>query len=185
MEEGSLRCDANVSVRPAGDDGARDEGGGEEPQLVPLPRRRRSSTKSTRQIDVLERRRHASCRRRGCGSGRAARRCRCAARKKRTTTATFPEPDLPPRAIDAASGSSRFAQSMPELPDARRRRVRRGIRACPSTTRRADAVTELSPTTSRRRPRRRATPKAASNWVMGEARAQAERARRSTSTRRR
>ena len=38
MEEGSLRCDANVSVRPAGRDDARDEDGSEEHQLVPLSR---------------------------------------------------------------------------------------------------------------------------------------------------
>ena len=36
MEEGSLRCDANVSVRP-GARPARHEGGGQEPQLVPVP----------------------------------------------------------------------------------------------------------------------------------------------------
>ena len=35
MEEGSLRCDANVSVRPAGDDGLRRQDRGQEPQLVP------------------------------------------------------------------------------------------------------------------------------------------------------
>ena len=36
MEEGSLRCDANVSVRPAGDDCARDQDGGQERQFVPV-----------------------------------------------------------------------------------------------------------------------------------------------------
>ena len=37
MEEGSLRCDANVSVRPAGSTEARDEDRAEEHELVPLP----------------------------------------------------------------------------------------------------------------------------------------------------
>ena len=36
MEEGSLRCDANVSVRPVGIGDARRENRGEEPQLLPL-----------------------------------------------------------------------------------------------------------------------------------------------------
>ena len=36
MEEGSLRCDANVSVRPAGTTPFGDQGRGEEHELVPL-----------------------------------------------------------------------------------------------------------------------------------------------------
>ena len=36
MEEGSLRCDANVSIRPAGADHARHEGRSQERQLVPV-----------------------------------------------------------------------------------------------------------------------------------------------------
>ena len=49
MDEGSLRCDANVSIRPAGSDRAGDQGRAEEHELVPLPRagrpRRRSSAR--------------------------------------------------------------------------------------------------------------------------------------------
>ena len=41
MEEGSLRCDANVSVRPAGDHRAGHEDRAQEHELVPLPRARR------------------------------------------------------------------------------------------------------------------------------------------------
>ena len=37
MEEGSLRCDANVSVRPRWFLDARHESGSEEPELVPVP----------------------------------------------------------------------------------------------------------------------------------------------------
>ena len=44
MEEGSLRCDANVSVRPARRSGARRQGRGEEHQLVPTSSSTRSST---------------------------------------------------------------------------------------------------------------------------------------------
>ena len=38
MEEGSLRVDANVSVRPAGSRGARDQDRAEEHEQLPLPR---------------------------------------------------------------------------------------------------------------------------------------------------
>ncbi len=38
MEEGSLRCDANISVRPAGHHRARHEDGAEEHELLPLHR---------------------------------------------------------------------------------------------------------------------------------------------------
>ena len=40
MEEGSLRVDANVSVRPGGQRGARDQGRAEEHEQLPLPRAR-------------------------------------------------------------------------------------------------------------------------------------------------
>ena len=41
MEEGSLRCDANVSVRPAGSERAGHEDRAQEHELLPLPRARR------------------------------------------------------------------------------------------------------------------------------------------------
>ena len=37
MEEGSLRCDANVSVRAGGRHGVRDQDRSEEPEFLPLP----------------------------------------------------------------------------------------------------------------------------------------------------
>ena len=40
MEEGSLRCDANVSIRPVGSHRARHEDRAEEHELVPVPRAR-------------------------------------------------------------------------------------------------------------------------------------------------
>ena len=42
MEEGSLRCDANVSVRPVGIDRAGDQDRAQEHELVPLSRTRRA-----------------------------------------------------------------------------------------------------------------------------------------------
>ena len=40
MEEGSLRCDANVSLRPRGSDGARGQDRAQEHEQLPLPRAR-------------------------------------------------------------------------------------------------------------------------------------------------
>jgi aspartyl-tRNA(Asn)/glutamyl-tRNA(Gln) amidotransferase subunit B len=47
MQEGSFRCDANVSVRPRGFRQARHPLRDQEPQLLPLPASRRSSTSAT------------------------------------------------------------------------------------------------------------------------------------------
>ena len=54
MEEGSLRCDANVSVRPRGPADVRHEGGSEERQLVPLSSQKAIEYEIERQIEVLE-----------------------------------------------------------------------------------------------------------------------------------
>ena len=63
MDEGSLRCDANVSIRPAGSDDARDQDRAEEHELVPLPRAGRPGR--DRAPDAAARGRRArSCRRR-------------------------------------------------------------------------------------------------------------------------
>ena len=53
MEEGSLRCDANVSVRPGRHDRARDQDRAQEHELVPLPRRRACKAEIERQIGLL------------------------------------------------------------------------------------------------------------------------------------
>ena len=120
MEEGSLRCDANVSVRPSGSRGAS------------APRRRsrtstRSATCSARSSTRSHGRRArlaraaASCRRRACGTPPPAGPCRCAARKRRTTTAISPSRTCR-RCSSSPPGSTRCAATLPELPDARRRR---------------------------------------------------------------
>ena len=91
MEEGSLRCDANVSVRPDGRDTAGDQGRDQEPQLLPVsPPGARVRDRTTDRSAWT--RAAASCRRRDCGIRRPAARSRCAARKRRTTTGTFRNP---------------------------------------------------------------------------------------------
>ena len=89
MEEGSLRCDANVSVRPMGQQKL-----GTEAEVKNV-----NSFRFVQQGHRVRDRRGrstcwqgaaVSCRKRGCSTRRRATRTRCAARKKRTTTATFP-----------------------------------------------------------------------------------------------
>ena len=90
MQEGSFRCDANVSVRRPG---------------APFGTRREiKNLNSFRflqqaidyevqwQIDLIEDGRHDRSRPPCCSTPTAARRARCAARKTRTTTATSPTP---------------------------------------------------------------------------------------------
>ena len=91
MEEGSLRCDANVSVRPVGTTtlGTKTEVKNVnsfrylQKALELRDRHGRSTCSSTAD---------ASCRRRGCSTRHRARPTRCAARKRRTTTATSRSP---------------------------------------------------------------------------------------------
>ena len=88
MEKGSLRADVNVSVRKPGE------------RLTTRAARSRTSTRSASSARRSSTRRAAkstssrtaarSSRRRGCSIRTKARRARCAARKRRTITATSP-----------------------------------------------------------------------------------------------
>ena len=89
MEEGSLRCDANVSVRPRRRDDARNQGRGQEPELLPLSREGAGPRDRAANRDRRLRRRVSSGNA-ACGIRRRGARCRCAARRRRTTTAIFP-----------------------------------------------------------------------------------------------
>ena len=127
MEEGSLRCDANVSVRRRGETRARHQGRGQEPQL--LPQRRARHRARDRAPDRRCSSPAAGWRRRpGASTPAPASRGCCAARRRRTTTATFPEPDLPPLVVDRGADRARSAAALPELPWQRRARLRRAVR---------------------------------------------------------
>jgi aspartyl-tRNA(Asn)/glutamyl-tRNA(Gln) amidotransferase subunit B len=120
MEEGSLRCDANVSVRPAGDAAL-----GTKAEIKNLNSFRfledAVEYEIGRQIDVLK------------SGGRivqetrlwdTAEGCTVSMRSKEEAHdyRYFPEPDLPPLVVDAARVKA-IAASMPELPAARRSRL--------------------------------------------------------------
>jgi aspartyl-tRNA(Asn)/glutamyl-tRNA(Gln) amidotransferase subunit B len=120
MEEGSLRCDANVSVRP---EGAGTLGTKAEIKNLNSFRFLEDAIESeaARQIDVIE------------SGGRIIQETRLWDSAEGQTVSMrskeeahdyryFPEPDLPPLVIDAVRIQA-IANAMPELPAARRRRL--------------------------------------------------------------
>ena len=164
MEEGSLRCDANVSVRPVGQ---QTFGTKAEVKNVNSFRylQKAIEYEIERQIEVVE------------SGGRVVQETRLWDSVTGRTTSMrskeeahdyryFPEPDLPPLIVDPAR-IEKVRASMPELPEARRHRFV-GQYAIPDydagvltqSAALADYFEAVASTAG--------NPKAASNWVMGE-----------------
>ena len=164
MEEGSLRCDANVSVRPAGQ-----EKFGTKAEVKNLNSFRylekALAFEIERQIDLLE------------GGGRvmqetrlwdsaAGRTLSMRSKEEAHDYRYFPEPDLPPLVVDHARIAA-VKQTMPELPEARRQRfvAAYGLPAydagvLTASAGLADYFERVAAASG--------NAKAASNWVMGE-----------------
>ena len=164
MEEGSLRCDANVSVRPRGQEAF---GTKAEVKNVNSFRylQKALEYEIDRQIDVVSRggRVVQETRLFDSSSGRThAMRSKEEAHDYRY----FPEPDLPPLAVDAARIDAVRA-TMPELPEARRQRF---VAAYGIPEYDAGVLTQSSELADyfEQVARAAGNPKAASNWVMGE-----------------
>ena len=91
MEEGSLRCDANVSIRPAGSDVL-----GTKTELKNMNSfrylERGVEAEIARQVAIVEARRRGRAGDAPLRPGPRARSARCAPRRRRTTTATSPSP---------------------------------------------------------------------------------------------
>ena len=164
MEEGSLRCDANVSVRPVGESKF---GTKAEVKNVNSFRYvgKALEYEIARQVDLIE------------GGGRVVQETRLfdsatgrthsmRSKEEAHDYRYFPEPDLPPLAVDDAR-IARVKATMPELPDARRRRFVEQY-AIPEydagvlthTAQLADYFEAVAAAAG--------NAKAASNWVMGE-----------------
>ena len=164
MEEGSLRCDGNVSVRPVGQSAF-----GTKAEVKNLNSfrylQKALEYEIERQIDVIE------------GGGRvvqetrlwdsaAGRTISMRSKEEAHDYRYFPEPDLPPVVVDE-SRVARIMTAMPELPSARRARFVAQY-ALPDydagvltqSRELADYFEEVAAAA--------ANPKAASNWVMGE-----------------
>jgi aspartyl-tRNA(Asn)/glutamyl-tRNA(Gln) amidotransferase subunit B len=164
MEEGSLRCDANVSVRPAG---ATVLGTKVEVKNLNSFRflQKAIEYEIDRQIDLVgEGRRIVQETRLWDAS--AGRTVGMRSKEEAHDYRYFPEPDLPPLVVDAARVAA-IRDQMPELPEARRQRfieeyALSGYDAGQLIQSRAladyfDATVRAG-----------APPKLASNWVMGE-----------------
>ena len=164
MEEGSLRCDANVSVRPRGQQAF---GTKAEVKNVNSFRHLEKAIEYEieRQIELLERggRVVQETRLWDTATGRTqSMRSKDEAHDYRY----FPEPDLPPLVVDEAR-VDRVRATMPELPDARRRRFAEQY-AIPDYD--AGVLTQSAELADYFEAVAAASgnPKAASNWVMGE-----------------
>ena len=133
MDEGSLRCDANVSVRRVGETTL---GTKTEVKNVNSFRYLEKAIEYEigRQIDVVEH------------GGRVVQETRLfdAAQGKTYSMRSkeeahdyryFPEPDLPPLVVDATRGARRSRAALPELPEAPPPVHRRSTRCRPTTRR--------------------------------------------------
>jgi aspartyl-tRNA(Asn)/glutamyl-tRNA(Gln) amidotransferase subunit B len=164
MEEGSLRCDANVSVRPRGDAAF-----GVKTELKNL-----NSFRHVQRAIEYEIERHVAARRDGAPLVQETRLWDPAA--GRTTVMRtkeeaddyryFPEPDLPPLVVEAEWIES-VRLTLPELPEARRARFvaqyllpEYDAGVLTQSMALADYFERVAAGSG--------NPKAASNWVMGE-----------------
>jgi aspartyl-tRNA(Asn)/glutamyl-tRNA(Gln) amidotransferase subunit B len=164
MEEGSLRCDANVSVRPAGEASF---GTKAEVKNVNSFRflQKALEYEVARQTGIIQGGGTVSQETRLWDAGRG---CTEAMRSKEEAHdyRYFPEPDLPPLHVDAA-WVGRVRAEMPELPDARRARLVQefGLPEYDAAwLTQSAALADYFETAARAS----GNPKAASNWVMGE-----------------
>jgi aspartyl-tRNA(Asn)/glutamyl-tRNA(Gln) amidotransferase subunit B len=163
MEEGSLRCDANVSVRPRGQAAF-----GTKAEVKNLNSFRYLEKaieyEIDRQIDLIE------------GGGRVRQETRLfdsttgrtesmRSKEEAHDYRYFPEPDLPPVRVDAAR-VERVRATMAELPEARRRRFVADY-AIPEYD--AGVLTQSAALADYfESVAAQVSPKAASNWIMGE-----------------
>jgi aspartyl-tRNA(Asn)/glutamyl-tRNA(Gln) amidotransferase subunit B len=164
MEEGSLRCDANVSVRPAGR-----ERFGTKAEVKNLNSfryvQKAIEYEIDRQVAIVE------------SGGRVVQETRLwdsaggrthgmRSKEEAHDYRYFPEPDLPPLVVDDAR-IERVRATMPELPEARRRRfmAEYGLPEYDAgvLTQSAGLATYFERLAASSR-----NAKAASNWVMGE-----------------
>ena len=174
MEEGSLRCDANVSVRRAGTTTF-----GVKAEIKNLNSfrhvQRALEYEIDRQVAALEAGGTVEHETR-LWDPAAGRTLSMRSKEDAHDYRYFPEPDLPPLQIEVSAIEER-RRSLPELPDARRRPLRHSVWIARLRRRPVDAVARAGNPISRRPPRVRATRKRRQT-DHGRADPQAERARR-------
>ena len=164
MEEGSLRCDANVSIRPAGASAL-----GVKVEVKNLNSfrflQRAIEFEIHRQTEVVRAGRHVEQETRLWDTA-AGRTVSMRSKEDAHDYRYFPEPDLPPVEVSEA-WVAEVAAALPELPEARKQRLVRDYRISPAEAAQlADtgALTAYFEAASAAA----GNPKAAANWVMGE-----------------
>jgi aspartyl-tRNA(Asn)/glutamyl-tRNA(Gln) amidotransferase subunit B len=164
MEEGSLRCDANVSVRPRGQ-----ERFGTKAEVKNLNSfryvQKALEYEIERQVEVLDSGGRVIQETRLWDSS-AGRTISMRSKEEAHDYRYFPEPDLPPVVV-TGERIERLRATMPELPEARRRRF---VAAYGLPDYDAGVLTQSSPLADyfEQVASAAGNPKAASNWVMGE-----------------
>jgi aspartyl-tRNA(Asn)/glutamyl-tRNA(Gln) amidotransferase subunit B len=164
MEEGSLRCDANVSLRP---EGASDLGTKTEVKNL-------NSFRHVQRALEYEIERQTALLRDGgrieqetrLWDNAAGRTMSMRSKEEAHDYRYFPEPDLPPLALEAA-WIEEVRKTLPELPDARRRRfvTEYHLPEYDATLlTQSPALADYFETTAAAA----GNPKSASNWIMGE-----------------
>jgi len=164
MEEGSLRCDANVSVRPKGTEAL-----GTKAEVKNLNSfrflQKALEHEIERQVAVLTEGGRIVQETRLWDSV-AGRTVSMRSKEEAHDYRYFPEPDLPPVVVDA-DRIQRIQGTMPELPDARRRRFVEAY-ALPEYDAAQLTQSRAGADYFEAAVRAGAPPKAASNWIMGE-----------------
>ena len=164
MEEGSLRCDANVSVRPAGQEKF---GTKAEVKNVNSFRylQKALEYEIERQIDVLREGGKVKQETRLWDSS-TGRTFSMRSKEEAHDYRYFPEPDLPPLVVDVGRVQA-VRETMPELPEARRKRF---VAAYGIPEYDAGVLTQSSELADyfEKTAAAASNPKAASNWIMGE-----------------
>ena len=165
MQEGSFRCDANVSLRPAGDNEL-----GTRTEIKNLNSfrflERAIEFEVERQMDILE------------DGGRIVQETRLYDADKDETRSMrskeeandyryFPDPDLPPLVIDDAFIDT-VAQTMPELPAVRRARFIDDLGIAPADSQALCADKQTADFFEAVLEGQSFAPKLAANWVLGE-----------------
>ena len=164
MEEGSLRCDANVSVRPSGQ-----EKFGTKAEVKNVNSfkylEKALAYEIERQVDVLRDGGRVKQETRLFDSS-TGRTISMRSKEEAHDYRYFPEPDLPPLVVDETRIAA-VRQTMPELPDARRRRF---VASYSIPEYDAGVLTQSAPLADYFESVANAAgnAKAASNWIMGE-----------------
>ena len=174
MEEGSFRCDANISIRPEGSDRAHGQGRSQEHEQLPgrLPG---PGVRGETPAQGARRRANGSSRRRGAGWRTKGKTVSQRSKEYAHDYRYFPEPDLPPLRLDRAYVESIRAR-LPELPDAKRERFARDYalsdyeaNLLTETRARAEFFDAcLAPAGDAPAETRQQRAKSVSNWMLGD-----------------